>query len=123
MDHVASAACNGDRAAPGAIHARRPGGSDANPASAEARSPNSTKQPLPDPVKRGRPIRVNATNTASMAGSRRRRTGSNALPDTAPETKSDIVAGAASRVNSGAWNNSAVGTCTPGSTSTYHAGV
>ena len=26
MDHAASALCNGDRAAPGAIHARRSGG-------------------------------------------------------------------------------------------------
>src|SRR5690606_10761791 len=66
--------------------------------------------------------RDRAANTASTAGSRPRSTGSNAFPSGLPETKSDIVAGAASRVHSALANRSAVGTCTPGSTSRYHAG-
>jgi hypothetical protein len=65
---------------------------------------------------------TNAANVASTARSRRRSTGSNALSSTASETKSRIVAGGESRVNSGAWNKAAVGTCTPGSASTYQAG-
>ena len=65
-------------------------------------SSNSTKQPLPDPVRRGLPIRESAENTASTAGSRRRSTGSNAFPSKYPETKSAIFATGASRVKSGA---------------------
>ena len=87
-----------------------------------ARSANSTKQPLPEPVRRGgrsataprtrprRPVRARAV--PARTHSRRQH----------PKRSRDIVAGAASRVNSGAWNNAAVGACTPGSTSTYQAG-
>src|SRR5690606_10846122 len=119
---ASSTSSNGERATPPASQARSPDGSAASAASADSRVANSTKQPLPEPVKRGEPMRDNASNTASMAGSRRRTTGSNALPSPIPETKSAIVAGAAFLVNSGAWNSAAVPTCTPGSASTYQAG-
>src|SRR5690606_14932759 len=117
--HAPSAPSNGDCAAPCAIQALGLAGNRASAASADARSGNSTKQPLPVPVSRGDPTCANAANAASTAGSRRRSTDSNALPGKAPETKSDIVAGAAFRVNSGAANSSAVATWTSGSTSTY----
>src|SRR5690606_32777789 len=114
-----SASSRGERCAPAAVHARRSGGNADSAAPADSLLANSTKQPLPDPVRRGRPIRASAANAASTAGSRRRSTGSNALPSPAPETKSDIVAGGAFRVNSGAWNSAAVQAWTPGSASTY----
>src|SRR5690606_15105176 len=118
-----SASSSGDRAAPRTTQALRPAGNRASAASADSRSGNSTKPPLPVPVSRGDPTCASAAKAASTAGSRRRNTGSNALPSEAPETKSDIVAGAAFRVNSGAANSSAVATWTPGSTSTYQAGA
>ena len=110
------------------IDAASPGGNAASAASADSRVANSTKQPLPDPVRRGVPMRARTANKASTAGSRRRSTGSKALPGTAalPSAmavrKSDIFAGAAFRVKSGAWNSPAVAAWTPGLASTYQAG-
>src|SRR5207342_3696447 len=120
---ASSASSSGDLAAPAATQALRPDGSAASAVSADSRLANSTKQPLPDPVNRGVPTSASAANTASTAGSRARRTGSKAFPSPVPETKSDIVAGAAFRVKSGAWKRAAVGAWTPGSASRYQAGA
>src|SRR5688500_1710266 len=92
---ASSASSSGDLAAPAATQALMPGGSAASADSADSRVANSTKQPLPDPVNRGLPTCDSAPNTASTAGSRARRTGSNAFPSSVPETKSDIEIGRA----------------------------
>ena len=107
---------NGDFTAPAATQDRKCAGSLACTSNASACDWKRRKQPLPVPVRQAWPNCDSAVSAASTAGCRRRKTGSNALPSAIPETKSAIVAGAASRVNSGAWNNSPVGTPTPGST-------
>ena len=95
----------------------------ASAACARARSPNSTKQPLPVPVSRGTPIRASAANAASTAGSRRRSTGSNALPEHGARNEVATLSRAAhpaSIQGLGTVRRSA--RARRGSTRTYHAG-
>src|SRR5579883_115597 len=77
----------------------------------------NTAPPLPD--NRATPNCRSQSSAAATCGKRARTTGSKALSSIVPETKPDIVAGSALRVNSGAWNSSAVETCTRGATSRY----
>ena len=111
-----SASNKGERAADFATQAHRPGGNARRAASAASTSSKRTKHPPPVPVRQASPCCESSFSTASTRGCRRRNTGSKALPRTFPERKSDIFAGAASRVKSGAWKSSAVATATPEST-------